>query len=391
MNMSDFSRREFMRRTALATAGMAALPLAQTAARAQGTGDAVAGGLNLLVAGDIHYDLLGDHDMDWLSTKPDDLRQVTQEYTVFTEKFFEPFMDVLKRQAVSARPPVGALIQLGDLQEGLAGSPEKARQMTQHTLEAVGKFGPDVPWVLVKGNHDITGPGAVEAYDELVIPWLKKELSPAIDRAHYVYDIGDTRIVVLDIYNRDVDFVDFLEDALEGCKARHKLVALHEPVIPVTYRCWHVLRQPAQSAARERLLGLLASHQAIVLCGHLHHYSVVRRVTPQGPIVQVMVGSVIREADRTDPYYTKTEYGPALLEGRDDWDPKTMAKRRAMLAEEARFVTDYRLADLPGYAMLTLGGTGDDEAMLRYYPALATQPYDTVDLAALHKPAAASA
>lgn len=380
--MSDFSRREFMRRTALVTAGMAAIPLVRTAARAQGVAGAATGGANILVAGDIHYDLLADHDMDWLSTKPDDLRQVTQEYTVFTEKFFKPFMKVLNRQATSARPPVEAIIQLGDLQEGLAGSPEKALQMTKDTLAAVEQDGPAVPWVLVKGNHDITGPGAAEAYDEVVIPWLKKELSPAIDKAHYVYDIGDTRIVVLDIYNRDVDFVDFLEDALEGCQARHKLVALHEPVIPVTYRCWHVLRQPAQAAARERLLGLLASHRAIVLCGHLHHYSVVRRMTPQGPVVQVMVGSVIRDADRTEPYYTKTEYGPALLEGRDDWDPKTMEKRRAMLAEEAKFVTDYRLADLPGYAMLTLDGG----ATLRCYPALAMQPYDTVDLAALLEP-----
>lgn len=33
---------------------------------------------SLIVLGDMHYDLLEDHDMDWLSQKPGDLRQVTE-------------------------------------------------------------------------------------------------------------------------------------------------------------------------------------------------------------------------------------------------------------------------------------------------------------------------
>ena len=31
---------------------------------------------SFLLLGDIHYDLLEDHDMEWLSTKPDDLRKL---------------------------------------------------------------------------------------------------------------------------------------------------------------------------------------------------------------------------------------------------------------------------------------------------------------------------
>jgi hypothetical protein len=41
---------------------------------------------SFLVLGDLHYDLLEDHDMEWLRQKPDDLRQVTEEYTVYTKK-----------------------------------------------------------------------------------------------------------------------------------------------------------------------------------------------------------------------------------------------------------------------------------------------------------------
>ena len=41
--------------------------------------------VSFLLLVDIHYDLLEDHDMEWLSTKPDDMRQVTKEYSVFTK------------------------------------------------------------------------------------------------------------------------------------------------------------------------------------------------------------------------------------------------------------------------------------------------------------------
>ena len=41
---------------------------------------------SFLILGDIHYDLLENHDMEWLQKKPDDLRQVTTEYTQFPKK-----------------------------------------------------------------------------------------------------------------------------------------------------------------------------------------------------------------------------------------------------------------------------------------------------------------
>jgi len=47
---------------------------------------------SFIVLGDIHYDLPEFHDMVWLGTKPDDLRQVTQEYTVYTATNWPDFM-----------------------------------------------------------------------------------------------------------------------------------------------------------------------------------------------------------------------------------------------------------------------------------------------------------
>ena len=48
---------------------------------------------------------------------------------------------------------------MGDLSEGLAGSPQKAIQMANSAFKAVNKMNLKVPFIMTKGNHDITGPG----------------------------------------------------------------------------------------------------------------------------------------------------------------------------------------------------------------------------------------
>ena len=66
--------------------------------------------VSFLLLGDIHYDLLEDHDMEWLSTKPDDLRQVTKkEYSVFTKNTWPEFSRIISGQvqktpAVNKKP-----------------------------------------------------------------------------------------------------------------------------------------------------------------------------------------------------------------------------------------------------------------------------------------------
>jgi len=176
---------------------------------------------SLLVLGDLHYDLLEDHDMDWLKSKPDDLRQVTEEYSVYTEKNWNDFMVILR-------------------------------------------------------------------------------------------------------------------------------------------------------------------NKAIVLCAHLHRYSVVRRNTKYGPIVQIMVTSVISDRNYLKPSRLITEYGPSLAVNVPDWQPETLEARKTILAEEAKYVTFYKQTDLPGYALIKLNekkGT----VHLEYYAAFGQKPYDKADLTKLMK------
>jgi 3',5'-cyclic AMP phosphodiesterase CpdA len=336
---------------------------------------------SLIVLGDVHYDLLEDHDMDWLRQKPGDLRQVTEEYTVYTKENWVDFMSVLKERAEHTLPPVKAVIQLGDLSEGLAGNEDKASQMASNTMEAIEAVQMPVPWILTKGNHDITGPGAVDAFQEHYVPMIRKQTgNPEINNASYSYSYDNVQITCLDPWDKETDMVAFLEHELSESKAKYKFVAIHEPVIPVTERCWHVLRRDPQE--RDKLLEVIASHKAIVLCGHLHRYSVVRRNTSFGPVVQVMVISVIKERDYQEPAEVITKYGPSLADNLPEWQPETLEARKSMLAEEAKHVTYFKQTDLPGYGVIKIDEI-EERIVLEYYAGFGEEPYDTVDLSKL--------
>lgn len=336
---------------------------------------------SFLVLGDLHYDLLEDHDINWLNTKPDDLRQVTKEYTVYTKTNWNDFAGILKQKAQTVTPPLKAVIQLGDLSEGLAGSEQKAEQMASNAIKAIEAFNMPAPWIITKGNHDVTGPGAVEAFQKFYLPMIRKQINnPEIKNASYSYTVGNVQIICLDSWDKNIDIVSFLEKELLASTAKFKFVAIHEPVIPVTERCWHTLRNNPEQ--RKKLLKVIAQHKAIVLTAHLHRYSVVRRNTPFGPIVQVMVISVVKDRNYLIPSYVITEYGPSLAENLPDWQPETLEARKTILAEEAKYVSFFKQTDLPGYAILK---TDSDKGTvkLEYYAAFGKEPYDCIDLTSL--------
>ena len=83
--------------------------------------------VSFLLLGDIHYDLLEDHDMEWLSTKPDDLRQVTKRIFSIHEKYMVmEFSRIISGQVQKHQPSIKAVLQMGDLSEGFSGSPQKS-------------------------------------------------------------------------------------------------------------------------------------------------------------------------------------------------------------------------------------------------------------------------
>lgn len=332
----------------------------------------------LLLLGDIHLDRMDNHDMEWLATKGDNLRQVTKEYTVWTRDNFPALMNTVGDVAGLS----SAVIQLGDLSEGLAGNPVKADEMARDAFATIDSIGFDIPFIMTKGNHDITGPGAKDAFRNVYLPAMTRlsKHSGPLTSANYATVIGnDILVVCYDPWDRK-STPAMLDSLLKSSTARHKFVAVHEPVIPVNHRCWHIYRK--DNNHREQLLETIARNRAIVLCAHLHKYSVVSRKTPWGPIVQIMVNSVIRALGRQSVPEISTTYGQTMFEGHESWEPESLDQRRQWIESETPCVTFYRYADIPGYATIDIDG---DQLLLEYYYGAETTPIDTVNITKLKK------
>ncbi len=332
---------------------------------------------NMLLLGDIHYDRLEDHDMEWLATRGDNLRQVTKEYTVWTRENWPVFSATL-----GAINGVDAVVQLGDLSEGLAGTPDKAVKMARRAISALDSIGFRVPVVMVKGNHDITGPGAREAFDEVYLPAMGRLSGrrEGLSRATYATQLSPEVVVVaFDPWDKKATPA-LLDSLLSSSDASYKFVALHEPVIPVNYRCWHVFRK--KPAVREELIRVLSSHNAIVLSAHLHKNGVVSRKTPFGRITQIMANSVVRSLDIPADLNIRNRYDTDIVSSRPDWEPDSYTQRVQWISDEMKDVDFYSYFDLPGYAILSIV---DGRIFLSYYAGSTTVPLVSYDISDIHK------
>ena len=299
---------------------------------------ALAAPASFVFLGDTHFDREEYHDAAFLA-KPGH-----RNHARYTEASWARLIDLV--HGLTQEHPVRAIIQTGDLHEGLAATPEKQRAQQRDVLAALATERFEVPWLLVKGNHDITGPEAKAAYAELVHPFMSRELGRDIARGYYAWRSGNAEFFAADCYDPE-GLLPFLERELPRSTAAHKFVALHEPVIGATASGAHVFdRQPRWAAfgagpaaeKRARLLEVIARHRAIVLCGHVHSYSLLRRETPAGPIVQVMMGSVFIRPDRSTTTLVR-DYG---------------------VGPEAEHVTYFKKASLPGIGLITIDAANGD-------------------------------
>ena len=226
-------------------------------------GSGSAADMSFVVLGDMHYDKLEFHDLEWVKTKwvnPDDHRQITQEYTVFTARNWDKLINAIGRRIKEDNPPVKALVQLGDVMEGIGGSPELARKMNLGVVKALSEPNFSAPWMLIKGNHDgHYGPGEAEAYKEIFIPFRNKQLGIDTNSISFRYKIGDVEFFCPDSEMGIDNLIAYLEKGFNSSSAKYKFVAMHIPVIPVTGRCWDVFGikdMNERARNQDKLLGI---------------------------------------------------------------------------------------------------------------------------------------
>lgn len=309
--------------------------------------------------GDIHFDKRSHHDFEWVkANKPRDIRQI-EDYVRITEKYTPGLLRRIQTVIESSDSQIKMIVQGGDLTEGLCGSRELQETQFKDVIECIRNHIPETTFITTKGNHDITGPGAKEAFDSIMLPWLSNECKKQIDSASFYFMKGPDLFVFFDAYHNNN--LDWLEETLSENKHRYVFVVMHPPAVPYNARStWHLFSRAKEKDVRERFLNILGANKVVLLTGHLHKYVVLARRTSRGTFVQFSMNSVISSPKILVKNHLEgvKNYGGRLVELEPEFQPDTKEERQKLLEDEKPYIAFFEYADFPGYAVINVSDTG---------------------------------
>lgn len=381
------SRRRFLQ-TTTAAAGLALAPRWTPAASSTARN-----AFSFVLLGDLHYDKLEHHDMAWVKKdKPNDVSQI-ENYSRITREISPRLMATVRDTIVdlnkSAATRVAFVLQAGDLVEGLCGSEELSVRQNTEALAFVREAKLGAPLLFTKGNHDITGPGAVAAFGSVFHPFLTEQArgvtptSAEVKSARYTVEHGNAQFVFFDAYEAAAS-LDWFEAVAAKRTAEHFFVAVHPPVVPYGARStWHIYASERERSRREKFLALLGDQHALVLGGHIHRYNLLARSAGRGRFSQFALSSVISAptVQPKTPLFGLENYTPDQIKVEPSFSPNNEAERRAVYEAERPFVSAFEYADLPGYAVVTVDGP---KVTARMYSGVGRELWRTVELNPAH-------
>ena len=343
--------------TAIAAALFMCVAMFVPAAQSQGNGPGPA--YSFVYLGDMHFDKKSHHDFEWVrANMPSDIRQI-EEYVSHTQERAPGLLRRIQTAIESSGGRIKMILQGGDLTEGLCGRQELQETQFKEVRAFIRNYIPQTPFIAAKGNHDITGPGAKEAFDRVMLPWLSEECGKQIDSASFYFMQGPDLFVFFDAYHDNN--LDWLEKTLSQNTHRHAFVVVHPPAVPYNARStWHLFSREKEKDARERFLNILGENKVVLLTAHLHKFSVLERKTPKGQFVQFSVNSVISspEISVRDQLEGVENYGGRLVELEPEFQPDTKEQRHKLLEDEKPYITRFEYADFPGYAIINVSDAG---------------------------------
>jgi hypothetical protein len=350
------------------------------------------GAFSFVLLGDLHFDRPEHHDMAWVKAeKPNDVRQIegycrnTREVTPL---LLARVQATITRLNQSPATRVAFVLQVGDLVEGLCGSEELAVRHNSDAIAFVRDASLGAPFLFTKGNHDITGPGAVTAFSSVFHPFLTAQaraVNPAsaeVRTGSYTVDCGRAQFAFFDAYEA-AKSLEWFEAVVARRTAEHLFVVVHPPVVPYGARStWHIFSSARDRVRREKFLTLLGEQHALVIGGHIHRYNTLARTAGRGRFAQLAVSSVLTapNAKVKDVLNGLETYTPDQIKVEPNFSPASEAERRAVYVEERPFVREFEYADLPGYAVVTVDGP---RVAAQMFAGTGSELWRTVDLTAL--------
>jgi hypothetical protein len=237
----------------------------------------------VLVLGDVHYDRTDLH------TDPD----LAKKRNLAMWKRATPALLAYAGELAKTES-AAFVIQLGDLTQGYAGTPELQRQMLTEGVAAVKKYFPETPLLIVRGNHDVSvlkGTNDDRSPADAVLipatpdmPGLKKSAK----NGNYSVRKGRDLFIAVDGFLPAQEVVGFVKETLDANPdARYVFLLTHLPVLPASAKTPFWLLPGHYEIAE-----LLETRQALILAAHTHIPSLACRATGRGKLPQLVVSSM---------------------------------------------------------------------------------------------------
>ena len=314
-------RRSFFKYSAGAMVGVSLLGRATSAfARDESSYSAV-------ILGDTHYDAPDPEKYHAGYTDPNPTREANhrKEFVRNADMWDVRCPALVNRAARLVDDDTRFVLQMGDLIQGDTATAAAHTAFLADTFDLLKQgVAPNLPFVTVAGNHDLRGNDdavAKKAYADYMPARLSKELGKPIQDTNFRFDVGDDAYIVLNFTQADVARIEQLLQGAEG--ARHTFVVVHSPVFPydsASYWWWILLGSRDDKRAEERryVRRLLASRQAVVLCGHTHKTELLDWYGDGGRITQMTMSSVWAKESQgvwTEKVSSPEGYGSQMLNG----------------------------------------------------------------------------
>ena len=280
---------------------------------------------SVVILGDTHYDAPDPDKYHEGYTDPNPTREANhrKEFVRNADMWETRCPELVKRAACLVDEDTRFVLQMGDLIQGDTATAAVHTAFLADTFDLLKQaLSPDLPLVTVAGNHDLRGNDdavATRAYADYMPARLSKELRKEITDTNFLFNVGDDAYIVLNFTHPDVAKIEQLIREADG--ARHTFVVVHSPVFPydsASYWWWILLgsRDDKRAEERRHVRRLLASRQAVVLCGHTHKTELLDWYGDGGRITQMTMSSVWAKESQgtwTEKVSSPDGYGSQML------------------------------------------------------------------------------
>ncbi len=328
---------------------------------------------SIVLMGDLHYDKAEFHDLEVMKFKPHmdyiegtknkDGNFSLRNHTLWTtasknishkniklnEKMWEKDVpQILDDAAAAARQNNSYFaVQLGDMIHGDCGRLDLHKKNLQGVINELDRRF-DQKVFLVCGNHDTRGPYGQEAWDAVVMPYLKGLTGNFSEKGtNYFVRIGKDLFYFHDLMNPDVDFME--QVFIANADARYTFFFTHVVVLPMDRGSFNDIL----SDDFHRVFALLESRNAIVLCAHTHRIALTEYRNPENgrQITQFVLNSTVRQPE------IQQNFKPDTAAERKTFQPEAFYKELWKKYFDGRLKTLIH-SNGAGYALLRISGSG---------------------------------